>query len=87
MAGKYVDGVSLEIDDGNNPIYEVTCMGVGTCILCEPKLVEVLDLGYILTHTLFKKELKFTNKGKKKHCLNWTRNKMGKSNFGKFSVP
>lgn len=76
MPGKYLDNITLLIENGNILTCEVSCFGVGSCILCEPKLSGVLDLGYILTHIAFKKELRFTNKGRKIQNMSWTRYKM-----------
>lgn len=78
MPGRYTDTIQFHIQNGGTPTCDVYCFGVGSCILCEPKLNRVLDLGYILTHISYKKEIRFTNKGNRNHHIIWTRNKVNK---------
>lgn len=87
MTGRYTESITLTIENGSNPTYELLCIGFGTCILSEPKLDKIVDLGYILTHTLFRKEIKFTNKGKKRHSIFWSRSRTGKDKFRKSVIP
>lgn len=75
--GKYCTKLTFDVINGEEkPTCRVECVGVGTSILCEPKLLPEMDLGNILTHQYFTKEIKFTNLGKHSHKIEWSHSKI-----------
>nr|CAH7720449.1 unnamed protein product [Callosobruchus chinensis] len=60
-------------------VLKLMLLGVGCSILCEPEIVPEYDAGFLLTHQLFRLDVKFTNLGRKSTKLLWTRQKVLRS--------
>lgn len=72
---KIVDKLNIVVENGTNTACILKATGVGTSILCEPKIYPELNIGTFLTHQRFSQVVKLTNKGYKTHKILWSRNK------------
>ncbi|VEN64751.1 unnamed protein product [Callosobruchus maculatus] len=77
--GKYESYVRCSTTKGETIDVKIFATGVGCSILCEPEIVPEYDAGFLLTHQIFRVEIKFTNLGKKYTKMLWTRQKVLKS--------
>lgn len=67
--------MTLVVRSGQVIVCKLEAKGIGTSILCSPKIYSETDLGTFLTHQKSALVVKFTNKGNKKHKMLWSRNK------------
>lgn len=77
--GKHVETLELKIDQADSVECNLQAVGVGTSILCEPRVQPELDLGYRMTHQKVSFSVKFTNKGRRRHKLFWSRHEVLKN--------
>lgn len=77
--GKVKDVMNIILKNGATYTCTLEAEAVGTSILCEPALGDILNLGQIPTHGVFTFPIRFINKGRREHKLFWTRNKSAKS--------
>ncbi|CAG9825500.1 unnamed protein product [Phaedon cochleariae] len=71
--GRYKESLNIEIENGEIVAIPILGEGVGSSILCEPIIDPEYDAGILLTHQIFKLKVKFTNLGKKRYKISWTR--------------